>query len=117
MVETANNGSDQAKAIQDAEISPSVPTDVIPISPSGGDLPHKLGIYFVLNGPEISPESNNGSDKLPVDPAPVFIKFSMNFSSEKPGEIHDLLRRCVGVVIQTQERNGEPQTTALAVTA
>lgn len=108
-------GSDHPDLVKISETVTSPVAQIIPIPPTLGDTPHKLAVYFVLNGHEVGPEPNDSASELPVKNPATFIKISMDFTSEKPGEIHDLLRHCVGVIVQTQQGNGEPQITPLAV--
>ena len=101
--------------IQMTETSPGVFAEVVPEAPAYGDGPHKLSVYFVLNGSKTVTTTDDSPDKIPVNNPATFIKISMDFTSKEPGEIHDLLRTCVGVLVQTEYSNGESQVTSLAV--
>ena len=108
---------DQPNVIEMQETSPGAFAQVASETPPAGDIPHELSVYFVLNGGKVGPTTDNSTDELAVDNPATFIKISMNFTSEKPGEIHDLLRSCVGVIVQTKQGDSKPQVTALAVAA
>ena len=109
---------DQPDIAELQEQIPSADPEVVSETPTLGDRPNKLSIYFVLNGGKVPATGGDSPDELgtdPVDNAATFIEISMNFASEKPREIHDLLRTCVGVIVQTKDASGQPQITPLAV--
>jgi hypothetical protein len=106
---------EKTEIIEMQETAPSSFAQLVPEPPTVGETPNKLSIYFVLNGGEVSAQADASPDDPPVDNSSAFIEVSMNFISEKPGEIHDLLRQCVGVIVQTQHSNGETKVTPLAV--
>lgn len=103
------------KVIEMTETSPGAFSEVIPETPSVGDLPHKLSVYFVLNRAKVTTQGDDSPDKIPVDNRPAFVEISVQFTAEKPGEIHDILRDCVGVVVQTKHSDGKTQVTPFVV--
>ena len=91
--------------------------DVAAEAPSGADARVELEIYFVLNPPKVGAETYDGSDKPAVDNPHTFIKIPMQISAEEAGKLHDLLRTCIGVIVQTKQGDSEPKITPLACTA
>jgi hypothetical protein len=94
-----------------ADAGPEIPA----VRPTGWEEPAKLSIYFILDRGEIPAATDEGADELPMGNAPTFVKIFMDFTSEKPGEIHDILRGCVGVVVQTEDGHGKTEVTNMPV--
>ena len=111
---------DQAEVTEMQETVLSPDPEIISEPPADGEIPNELRVYFVLNGGQVPTTGRDSTNELgadSVDNPATFIEISMNFVSEKPREIHDLLRGCVGVIVQTKDASGQPQVTPLAVSA
>ena len=91
--------------------------DVAAEAPSGADARVELEIYFVLNPPKVGAEADDGPDEGSMNNPHTFIKIPMQVSAEEAGKLHDLLRTCVGVIVQTKQGDSEPKITPLACTA
>ena len=109
---------DQAEVTEMQETVLSPGPEIISEPPTNGEIPNELRVYFVLNGGQVPATGRDSTNELgadSVDNGATFIEISMNFTSEKPREIHNLLSRCVGVIVQTKDASGQPQVTPLAV--
>lgn len=108
---------DPTPGVEQPEVVADGDANVVAEAPTVGKF-NKLSVYFVLDSKKVRSTGDETANKLGQDavshPA-TFIEISMNFVSEEPGEIHNLLRNCVGVIVQTKDSDGKPQVTPLAV--